>query len=146
MKNVTSYFSLVEWFIFEHFYVRFYYFKVSFDFASFPKAAFFKAKAHRGSPKGGKVSLLFFSNRIGIFFINFYLAFNFFKVPFVFASLPKAALCNDRAHRGTPKGGKMSLLFFFNRMVFFHAFLRAISFYQRPFRFWLSFNCSILQD
>ena len=40
--------------------------------------------------------------------------FNFFKVPFDFASLPKAAFCKNKVHRCTPKGGKMSLLFFSN--------------------------------
>ena len=49
----------------------------------------------------------------------FYVPNNFFKVFFNFASIAKAASCKSRAHRGTPKGGKMSLLFFSNETAFF---------------------------
>ena len=45
------------------------------------------------------------------FFMYFYLPFQFFNVPFNFVCLPKPAFCKDKAHRGTPKEAKMSLLF-----------------------------------
>ena len=66
------------------------------------------------------------------FFMHFYVPFHFFKVPFVFACLTRAAFRKAKAHRGTPKGAKISLLFFSKRMAFFHAFLQAISFFQSP--------------
>ena len=44
-----------------------------------------------------------------------------------------------------PKEEKVSLLFFSNRMAFLQAFLRAISFFQSPFRFCLPSKSSILQ-
>ena len=78
------------------------------------------------------------------FFMHFYLPFHFFKVFFNFASVAKAAFCKSRAHRGTPKGGKMSLLFFPNEKAFFHAFLRVISFFPTPFRICLPSTSSIL--
>ena len=65
----------------------------------------------------------------------FYKPFHFFKVFFNFASIAKAAFCKSRAHRGTPKGGKMSLLFFSNKTAFLHVFLRAISFFKVFFNF-----------
>ena len=73
---------------------------------------------------------LFFSLIEWHFFMYFYLPFQFFNVPFDFVCLPKAAFCKDKVHRGTPKRAKMSFLFFFNGMAFFHVFLRAISFFQ----------------
>ena len=166
------------------FYVPFHFFKVPFDFSAVPKPAFCKDKAHRGTLKGGKISLFFFSNRksflhaflhaISIFpspfrsfglpkaafckaiahrgtpkrgkvsllfsliewhfFMQFYVPFHFFKVPFDFSAVPKPAFCKDKAHRGTLKGGKISLFFFSNRKSFLHAFLHAISIFPSPFR------------
>ena len=69
------------------------------------------------------------------FCMYFYVPFHFFKVFFNFASVAKAAFCKTRVHIGTPKGGKMSLLFFSNETALFHAFLRAISYFLTPFRF-----------
>ena len=60
----------------------------------------------------------------------FYVPFHFFKVPFDFSTVPKAAFCKAKVHRGTPKGAKMSVSAFFNQIAFFHVFLRAISFFQ----------------
>ena len=61
------------------------------------------------------------------FFMHFYVPCHFFKVFFNFASVAKAAFCKSKAHSGTPKEGKMSLLLFSNETAFFHAFLCAIS-------------------
>ena len=79
------------------------------------------------------------------FCMYFYVPFHFFKVFFNFASVANAAFCKSRAHRGTPKGEKMSLLFFSNETAFFHAFLRAISFFQSLFQFCFCCKTSILQ-
>ena len=79
------------------------------------------------------------------FFVHFNAPFHFFKVPFNFGFLPKSTFCQDKAHRSTPKGGKMSLLFFSNRMAIFHVFKLAISFFQSLFRFSLPSKTSILQ-
>ena len=49
-----------------------------------------------------------------------------FSVFFNFASVAKAAICKSRVHRGTPKGGNMSVPFYLNEMAFLHVFLRAI--------------------
>ena len=103
---------------FMHFYVPFHFFKVLFHFASIPKQAFCKSKTHRGTPKGGKMALLFFCNRMA-FFMHFYVPFHFFKVLFHFASLPKPAFWKRKAHWRTPKRGKKELLFFSNRRAFF---------------------------
>ena len=46
------------------------------------------------------MSLLFFSNPTGCFMFS-YVPCHFFKVPFDFACLPKAAFCKDKVHRGT---------------------------------------------
>ena len=62
--------------------------------------------------------------------MHFYVPFHFFKLPFDFVCRPKAAYCEAKVRRGTPKGGKMSVPFFLNQMAFFHKFLRAISFFQ----------------
>ena len=78
------------------------------------------------------------------FLMHFYVPFHFFKVFFNFAFVAKAAFCKSRAHRGTLKGGKMSLLFFSNETAFFHAFLRVISFFPTPFRFCLPSKSSIV--
>ena len=79
------------------------------------------------------------------FFMHFSVPFYFFKVFFNFASVAKAVFCKSRAHKGTPKGGKMSLLFFSNKTAFFHAFLPAISFFQSLFQFCFRCKSSILQ-
>ena len=100
--------SLIKRHFFFHFYMPFHFFKVPFDFASLPKAAFFKAKVHRGSPKGRKMQPCFCSN--GMAFFRLY----FSKVSFDFASLPKPAFGKAKAHRGTPKEEKVSHVFFAN--------------------------------
>ena len=111
-------FSLIKRHFIMHFYVAFYFFKLPFDFVCRPKAAFCKAKVHMGTPKEGKISVPFFSNQIA-FFLVFLRAISFFKVFFNFAFVAKAAFCKSKAHSGTPKGGKMSLLFFSNKTAFF---------------------------
>ena len=135
---------LIKWHFFMPFYLPFLFFKLLFEFACLSKAAFCKDKAHRGTAKGEKMSLLFsvFERH---FFMYFYVPFHVFKVPFDFACLPKAPFCKSKAHRGTPKGGTMSVLFFSNRTAFFHAFLQAILLFQGPFRFFRSSKTSILQ-
>ena len=136
----------MEWYFFKYFYVPFHFFKVPFDFACLPKAAFCKDKAHRGTPKEGKMSLLFFSNRTAIFLCNFMCHLIFLKISFHFAWLPKAAFCKDNAHRGTPKEGKMSLLFFSNRTaIFLCYFMCHFIFFKNPFPFCLASKSSILQ-
>ena len=62
-----------------------------------------------------------------------YVPLHFFKVPFDFACLPRAAFGKAKPHRGTPKGAKMSPPSLCKRMAFFHAFLQAISFFKSPF-------------
>ena len=92
-----------------YFYVPFHFFKVSFDFACLSRGAFCKAKAHRGTTKGGKMSVLFFSNRMAIFhaFLRaISLLFHIFRVPFDFASVPKVVFCKSKAHWGSPKRRK----------------------------------------
>ena len=127
-----------------YFYVQFLFFKVFFNFTSVAKPAFCKSRAHRCTPKGGKMSLLFLSDKTE-FYMYFYKPFHFFKLFFNFPSVAKAAFCKSRAHGGTPKGGKISVPFFLNQMAFLHVFLRAISLFQSLFQF--SFRCksSILQ-
>ena len=138
-------FSLIERQFCMHFYVPFHFFKVPFDFSSLPKPAFCKAKVHRGTPKGAKMSFIFFFNRMAFFHVFLRLPFHFFQLPFDFPSLPQPAFCKAKLHRGTPKGGKMSVPFFLNQMAFFHVFLRAISFFQSLFQFCLRCKSSILQ-
>ena len=79
------------------------------------------------------------------FFMYLYAPFHFFKVPFDFSAVPKPAFCKAKVHRGTPKGAKMSFLFFFNQMAFFHVFLRAISFFQILFQFCFRCKSTCLQ-
>ena len=112
----------------------FHFFQVSFDFPSLPKAGFFKAKAHRGTPKGGKLSLLFFSNRMA-FFMHFYVPFHIFKVLFHFASFPKAAFCKATAHIVTPKEEKRHFLFSLIEWHFFMHFYLPFHFFKIPFDF-----------
>ena len=47
-----------------HFYVKFHFFQLPFDFACRPKAGFSKTKVHRGTPKGVKMSVPFFLNQM----------------------------------------------------------------------------------
>ena len=170
-------FSLIKRHFFMHFYVRFPFFKVPFDFFCLANTAFCKDKAHRGSLKrrknvssfflesNGIFSCIFtchfiYSNSLSIFppfqnqhfaklkcirvpqkedkchfsfsliewhfFMHFYVLFHLFTVPFDFSAVPKVAFCKSKAHRGTPKGEKMSVIFFSNRTAFFHGFLRGI--------------------
>ena len=60
-------FSLMKRHFFIHFYVPFHFFQPPFDLVCRPKAAFCKAKVHRGSPKEGKMSVPFFLESNGIF-------------------------------------------------------------------------------
>ena len=92
-----------------------------------------------GYPKRSKLSFLFSVIKLH-FFMHFNMPFHFFKVPFVFSADPKPAFCKAKVHKGTPKGGKISVPFFLNHMAFFHVFLRAISFFQTPFRFFPQFQ------
>ena len=94
-----------------YFFVPFHFFKVFFNFASVTKAAICKSKEHRGTPKGGKMSLPF-SLMKRHFFMHFYVPFLFFQLPSYFVCRPKAAFCKAKVHRGTPKEGKMSVPFF----------------------------------
>ena len=127
-----------------YFYVPFHFFKVFFNFASVAKAAFCKSRAHRGTLKGGKMSLLFFLIKRH-FFMHFYVPFHFFKVPFDFSAVAKPAFCKAKVHKGTLKGAKISFLFFFNPMAFCHVFLGAISFFQSLFQFCFRCKSSILE-
>ena len=77
--------------------------------------------------------------------MHFYVPFHFCKVPFDFSVVLKPAFCKAKMHKGTPVGAKMSFLFFSNQMAFFYVFLRANSFFQSPFRFFLPSKTSILQ-
>ena len=79
------------------------------------------------------------------FCMYFYVPFYFFKLFFNFPFAAKAAFFKSRAHRGTPKGGKMSVPFFLNQMEFLHVFLQAISFFQSLFQFCFHCKSSILQ-
>ena len=99
-----------------------------------------------GVPQKEEKCKFFFSLIERHFFMYFYMPFYLFKVPFDFASLSKAAFCKDKAHRATPKGAKMSLLFSLNKRLFLNAFLRAISFFQSPFPFCVCFKSSIFQS
>ena len=72
----------------------------------FQNKHFAKLKSIGVTPKEGKCHFLFSLIELH-FFMHFYLPIHFFKVPFDFAFLPKAAFCNDKAQRGTHKGGKM---------------------------------------
>ena len=102
-----------------YFYVPFHFFKLFFNFPFVAKAAFCKSRAHRGTPKGGKMSLLFFSDKT-LYCMYFYVPFHFFKLFFNFPFVAKAAFCKSRAHGGTPKGGKISVPFFLNQLAFLH--------------------------
>ena len=83
------------------------------------------------------MSVPFFLNQMAFLHV-FLRAISFFQSLFQFcAFVAKAAFCKSRAHRGTPKEEKMSLLFFSNRTAFLHVFLRAISFFKSLFQFCL---------
>ena len=114
-----------------HFYVPFKFFKVPFDFSAVLKAAFCKAKVDRGTPERAKMSFLFFFNQMA-FFMYFYMLFHIFQLPFDFPFLPKPAFCKGKVHRDTPKGGKMSVPFFSNRMAFFRYFYVLFHFLKLP--------------
>ena len=75
----------------------------------------------------------------------FYVPFHFFKVFFNFPFVAKAAFCKSRAHRGTPKGGKMSLLFLSNETAFLHEFFVPFHFFKVFFNFASGCKSSILQ-
>ena len=51
--------------------------------------------------------------------MHFYVSFHFFNLPFDFVCRPKAAFCKAKVHRGTPKGGKMSVPVSLNQMAFY---------------------------
>ena len=138
------FFSLTERHFFMHCNVPFPFFKVPFVFPAVPKPAFCKQKADRGTPKGRKMSLLFFSNRMAFFHI-FLPAISVFQHRFRFCLPSKSSILQVLSTWGYPKRRKMSLLFLSNKKAFFHAFLRAISFFQNPFRFCLPSKSSILQ-
>ena len=90
------------------------------------------------------MSHLFFSNKTA--FLHVFLhAISLFQSLLNLTSVPKAAFCKSRAHRGTPKGGKMSLFFLSNKTAFFHVILHAISFFQSLFQFYFRCKSSILQ-
>ena len=82
-QNISVLFYSNRMVFFHVFYVPFHLFKVPFDFSAVPNAAFCKAKVQRGTPKEGKRSVFFFSNRMA-FFHAFLRAIFFFKVPFIF--------------------------------------------------------------
>ena len=77
--------------------------------------------------------------------MHFYVPFHFFQLPFDFVCRPKAAFRKAKVHRGTPKGGEMSVPFFSNETAFLHVFLRAILFFQSLFQFCFRCKSSILQ-
>ena len=127
-KMPLLFFSLIEWHFFIHFFTcLFIFLKFLSLLPAFQKQHFARIK-RIGVPQKKEKVQFFFSLIERHFFMHFYVPFYLFKVPFDFVCLPKAAFCSDKAHRGTPKGGKISVLFYSNRMVFFHVFLRAISF------------------
>ena len=70
-EKFNFFFCLIERHFFMHFYLPFHFFKVFFNFAFLPNAAFFKAKAHRGTPKEEKCNF-FFSLIERLFFMYFY--------------------------------------------------------------------------
>ena len=66
-----------------HFYVPFHFFQLSLDIVCRTKAAFCKAKEHRNTPKGGKMSVSFFLNQMA-FLHAFLRAISFFQSLFQF--------------------------------------------------------------
>ena len=89
------------------------------------------------------MSLPYFSNRTA-FFHAFLPAISIFQSHFrFFSTFPIPEFCKAKGHRGTPKGGKISLLFLSNQMALFNACLPAISIFQSPFLFLLSAKTSI---
>ena len=127
-------FSLIKRHFCMYFYVPFHFFKLFFNFPFVAKAAFCNIECIGVPKKEEKCQLsLFLIKRH--FCMYFYVPFHFFKVFFNFASIAKAGFCKSRAHKGTPKGGKMSLLFFSIETAFWHVFLRAISFFKIFFNF-----------
>ena len=120
------------------------FFKLFSIFLSLQKQHFASLERIRGTPKEEKCHISFFLIKRH-FCMYFYVPFQFLKLFFNFPFVAKAAFCKSRAHRGTPKGGKMSLPFLSDKMAFLHVFLRAISVFKTLFQF--SFRCksSILQ-
>ena len=110
------------------------FFQSLFRFCLPSKSSICKDKAHRGTPKEAKMSLLF-SLIERHFYMHFYVPFHFFKVPFDVAFLPRAAFCKAKLHRGTPEGGKMSLLVFSNQRAFFYDFYLPFNFFKVFFNF-----------
>ena len=130
---------------FMYFYVPFNFFKVPFDFSAVPKPAFCKAKVHRGTPKGAKMSfIIFFFNQMAFFHVLLR-AILFFQSLFQFCFRCKSSILQLLSTWGYPKRSKLSLLFLCNETAFFHAFLRVFSFFQSPFRSFPSSKTSILQ-
>ena len=101
------------------------FFQSLFRFCFRCKSSIFQVLSTWGYPKRRKLSLLFFCNQTA-FFHAFLRAISFFQSLFRFCLTSKSSIFKSRAHRGTPKGGKMSLVFFSNETAFFNAFLRAI--------------------
>ena len=127
---------------FMHFNVPFQFFKVPFYFPQFQNQHFASKKRIGVPPKEEKCHF-FFPLMERDFFMHFYVTFDFFKVPFDFASLPKPAFCKAKVHRRTPKEEKSHFLFSPIEWYFLYVVLRAISFYQSLFRFWLPLKSSI---
>ena len=86
------------------------------------------------APKRGKATVFFYSNRMA-FFMYFYVLFHFFKVPFDFVCLPKAAFCKDKGHWGTPKGRKMQVLLSLIERHFLMHFYVPFHFFKVDFDF-----------
>ena len=76
---------------FMHFYVLFHFFQLPFDFVCRPKAAFCKAKVHRGTPKGVKMSVPFFLNQMAFLHV-FLRAILFFQSLFHFSFRCKSSI------------------------------------------------------
>ena len=127
-----------------YFYVPFNFFNSFSIFLSLQKQHFASLERIGVPPKEKKGHFSFFLIKRH-FCIYFYLPFHFFKLFFNFPFIAKAAICKSRAHRGTPRGGKMSHLFFSNKTAFLQVFLRAISFFQSLFQFYFHCKSSILQ-
>ena len=137
-------FSLIKRHFCMYFYMPFLFFKVFFNFNSVSKAAFRSLERLVVPPKEEKCHFSFFLIKRH-FCMYFYVPFHFFKLFFNFPFVAKAAFCKSRVHRGTPRGGEMSHLFFSNKTAFLHVFLHAISFFQSLFQFYFRCKSSILQ-
>ena len=87
-------FSLMKRHFFMHFYVPFNFFQLLFDFVWRPKAAFCKAKVHRGTPKEGNMSVPFFLNQMA-FLQVFFRAISFFQSLFQFCFRCKSSILQN---------------------------------------------------